>query len=681
VIDPLGDDTEFSYDGNSNLEAETDANGHTTEFAYNPADELIETKKPNGAVLKTEYNGAGEVIAQIDGNGDPTTYVRNVLGQPIEIIDPLKRKTTQVFDAAGNLETVVDPMERVTGYVYDAADRLEAIGYSAEATPDVGFEYDEDGNLTRMVDGSGESTFVYDQLGRLEKATNGHGDVVSYEYDMANQQKKIVYPNGKAISRAFDESGRLETVTDWLEGTTSFDYDADSNLEAIHYPAPSGNVDAFAYDRAGRMLSVDIKKGAEFLASIEYERDPLGQVEAMVAEGLPGPEEEPHGYDKNNRLVKAGAEAFEYDKADNPTKIPGSTNAFDKASQLETGTGVAYEYNPMGERVKATPSVGPSTKYAYDQAGRLTSVKRAAEGETPAIDTSYTFDGSGLLASRTSGIGTRHFAWDPSASLPLLLNDGENSYVYGPYGLPITQIDGEEEPTYLHHDQLGSTRLLTDAAGEPSATFTYTAYGQLASEAGTATTPLGYAGQYTDADTGLQYLRARFYDPATAQFLTRDPIEAMTREPYSYAQGNPVSNVDRTGLEREEEIECLGCLPVPTAEDYERAAEEVQEAAEDVWGWIFGGNNSTTQSQPRLSRAEQEYEDEHHECPLERNWQQDKKVTDQELEEAGLNAHKLKRGQKGTDIYKDREGNLYEKPHGGRGEGDPLGINIKDLLR
>ncbi len=548
VIDPLGGDTEFAYDGNGNLESETDANGHTTEFGYNLADELTETKRPNGAVLKTEYDGAGDVVTQIDGEENATTYVRNVLGQPIEIIDPLSRKTIQEYDDAGNLETVIDPMERITGYEYDAADRLEEILYSDEATPDVDFEYDEGGNLTRMVDGSGESTFVYDQLGRLEEATNGHGDSVSYEYDLANQQKKVVYPNGKDVDQAFDKAGRLEAMTDWLGGTTSFEYDADSNLEAIQFPAASGNVDEFSYDRAGRMLSADFNKGAESLASLDYERDPLGQVEAMVAAGLPGPGEETYEYDENERLVKAGAEAFEYDRADNPTKLPGSTNGFDKASQLETGTNVAYQYSPMGERIKATPSVGPATNYAYDQAGNLTSVKRAAEGEAPAIDTSYAFDGSGLLTSRTSGLSTGHFAWDTSAPLPLLLNDGINSYIYGPNGLPIAQINAEEEPTYLHHDQLGSTRLLTDNAGKATGSFIYTAYGEMAAEAGTEETPLGYAGQYTDAQTGLQYLRARFYDPATAQFLTRDPIEALTGQPYEYASSNPLPFADPSGM-------------------------------------------------------------------------------------------------------------------------------------
>ncbi|HST68755.1 MAG TPA: RHS repeat-associated core domain-containing protein [Solirubrobacterales bacterium] len=635
VIDPLGNDSEFAYDGNSNLESVTNARGKTTEFAYNGVDDLIETKKPNGVVVKTEYDDDGQVVGQIDGNEEKTTYVRNVLGEPIEVIDPLNRKTIQQFDDAGNLLTVIDPMERVTAYEYDDADRLEEVAYSGEATADVNFEYDADGNLTRMVDGSGESTYVYDQLGRLEEMTNGHGDTVSYEYDLAGQQEKIVYPSGKDVDRAFDDAGRLESVTDWLGKTTTFVYDADSNLEEIQFPTATGNVDEYAYDRTGQMISANFKKGAESLASIAYERDPLGQVEAMVSAGLPGPEEETYEYDDNNRLVKAGAEAFEYDNADNPTKLPGSTNAFDAASQLETGTGVAYEYNPVGERVKATPSSGPPTNYGYDQAGRLTSVKRAAEGEVPAIDKGFSFDGGGLLTSHTSGLTTRYTTWDVSVPLPLLLNDDVNSYVYGPYGLPITQIDGEEKPTYLHHDQLGSTRLLTDGAGEVSASFTYTAYGQLAAKAGTAATPLGYAGQYTDAETGLQYLRARFYDPATAQLLTRDPMEGLTGQPYAYASSNPLHYSDPTGMTAAAATGAAGCAAGPAgcaagaaagaaatacaaSAACRDAVSEVASKAEDFVSSIFGDDASdSTEVSPR-SRAEQEYDAAREVCPAER---------------------------------------------------------------
>jgi YD repeat-containing protein len=110
-----------------------------------------------------------------------------------------------------------------------------------------------------------------------------------------------------------------------------------------------------------------------------------------------------------------------------------SSNAFDEADQLETGTGVGYEYDALGERVKSAPTEGPATTYSYNQAGDLTAVKRAKEGEAPGIDEAFAYDGTGLMSSRTLGESTR----DPSGALPLLLDDGQASYIYGPDGLPI----------------------------------------------------------------------------------------------------------------------------------------------------------------------------------------------------------------------------------------------------
>ncbi len=57
------------------------------------------------------------------------------------------------------------------------------------------------------------------------------------------------------------------------------------------------------------------------------------------------------------------------------------------------------------------------------------------------------------------------------------------------------------------------------------------------------------SGPVVDAETGFQYLRARYYDPATGQFLSRDPITAQTRSPYAYTYGNPLNWRDPTGLD------------------------------------------------------------------------------------------------------------------------------------
>ena len=129
-----------------------------------------------------------------------------------------------------------------------------------------------------------------------------------------------------------------------------------------------------------------------------------------------------------------------------------------------------------------------------------------------------------------------------------MLTDGTTNYIYDDAGSPVEQIDATGAALYYQHDQYGSTRLLTNQAGAVAATFSYDPYGNLTSHTGTADTPLRWNGQYQDTDTGLYYLRARYYDPSTTQFLTRDPLEALTQDAYGYGGGNALNNSDPSGL-------------------------------------------------------------------------------------------------------------------------------------
>jgi RHS repeat-associated protein len=119
-------------------------------------------------------------------------------------------------------------------------------------------------------------------------------------------------------------------------------------------------------------------------------------------------------------------------------------------------------------------------------------------------------------------------------------------YVYGRSNLAVEQISSSGTVTYLHYDQQGSTRLLTGSTGTVTGKCTYSAYGAPTCE-GTVTTPLGYDAQYTSSDAGLVYMRARVYDPATAQFLSVDPLEVVTGAPYNYAGDNPLAYSDPSG--------------------------------------------------------------------------------------------------------------------------------------
>jgi RHS repeat-associated protein len=203
-------------------------------------------------------------------------------------------------------------------------------------------------------------------------------------------------------------------------------------------------------------------------------------------------------------------------------------------------TATSYGYNTRGDRTGVTPPAGSATTLGYDQANRLTSYTKGSTSET------YAYSGDGLRMSK-AGANTATNTWDTTtSSVALLLTDGTFSYVYGPSG-PLEQIDNSGTVTWYHTDQLGTVRAATNSSGTVTATATYDPYGNLTASTGTLPR-LGYNGQYTDPESGLIYLRARYYDPATAQFLSRDPLVAVTGSSYGYVDDNPLNGTDPTGL-------------------------------------------------------------------------------------------------------------------------------------
>jgi RHS repeat-associated protein len=547
ITDPLGHITRFSYDGDGNRVTIIDPNGRETKTEYNAASEPVKVTLPNGATRETGYDAAGQLTSQTDGNKHTTTYARNVLEQITEIADPLLHKTTKSYDAAGNLASITDPTKRTTSFTYNKDNQPTKVTYSDGITPTVEYEYDKDGNRTSMTDGSGKTTYTYDQLDRLTKTMDGHGNTLSYEYDLANEQTKITYPNGKTVEHSYDKAGRMASVKDWLGNTTSFGYDPNSNLTTTTFPTGTNEIDHAAYNEADQQTEAKMSKGTETLASLLYTRDSNGQITKTVSKGLPGAETTETGYDVNERLSKAGSIIYEYDAANNPTKIGATTNTFNADNQLTEAAGVKYTYDEEGERTKTTPTSGAATTYGYDQAGDLTSVTRPKEGRIAEIKDTYAYNGDGLRISQTISGTTTFITLDHGTPTPLVASDGTNSYIYGPGGLQVEQINAEK-PLFLHADQQASTRMLTSTTGTVQATMSYEPYGKLSGSTGTSTTPLGYTGQYTNSDTGLLYLRARSYDPSTAQFMSADPLSGETHTPYNYANDDPINLYDPTGL-------------------------------------------------------------------------------------------------------------------------------------
>jgi RHS repeat-associated protein len=540
VTDPLNRKTTVGYDANRNRTSVTDANLHQTTFIYDADDEVTQVTRPDNSTLKTGYDSDGNVTSQMDGLNSATTYTYDALNRKASMTDPLSRKTTYSYDGRGNLKSAIDALNQTTTYAYDAADELTSVTYSDGHTPNVGYTYDSDGQRATMVDGTGTSTYTMDSLHRLTLMSNGAGQTLAYGYDLKGQLTSLTYPGGaNNVSRTYDDAGRLKTVADWLSHTTTYGYDVNSNLDGISYP--NGTSATRGYDAADQLTGItDTGTSGQFLG-FSYGRDQVGQ---LTSENTGS-----YVYDTVNRLTTSGAGTYGYDAGDNLIRLAnGQSLAYDTANEVcwsgtPAGTcatppsgSTTYAYDGRGNRTQRTAPGNVVTNYGYDQANRLTAYGPAA---------TYSYNGDGLRMAKTVSGTTSQQVWDVAHGLPLVVQDGTTSYVTGAGGMPLEQISGATA-IYFHQDQLGSTRALTNQSGAVIGTATYDAYGN-GSTSG-ATTPFGFAAYFTDQESGLLYLRARYYDPSTGQFISRDPAVATTRQPYAYAYDNPLNKTDPRGL-------------------------------------------------------------------------------------------------------------------------------------
>ena len=273
-----------------------------------------------------------------------------------------------------------------------------------------------------------------------------------------------------------------------------------------------------------------------------YHYDPQGQVTSTAMTGVPG-----------------ATGSYTYDGGGDPTKVVSSlgtatTQTF-SSSEVKTATthsGTAtFTYDGLGDRIKEAPTAGYSATYSYSQTAQLTGMSVGTAGGTNTA--SYTYNGDGLRMGATEVIGSTHltqkFTWDTQTATPQLLSDGSHYFIYGPQGTVIEQENTTatlKNPSYLVHNAQGST-VATISSTHAVSTVTYNAYGDVVGHTGSTTTPIGYAGGYTDPLTGFLYLVHRYYDPATGQFLSVDPDIAATHQPYEYADDDPANLTDPSG--------------------------------------------------------------------------------------------------------------------------------------
>lgn len=209
------------------------------------------------------------------------------------------------------------------------------------------------------------------------------------------------------------------------------------------------------------------------------------------------------------------------------------------------------------------------------------------------LDT-FSYDANGNM---TTGLDGKVMSYD-AENRPLTVshNGTTTTYVYGPDGTRLKKIEGSDttvyfgpveirkfgqgaaseeiilyphpsvrithksgtpaggEVAYLHTDQLGSVRVVTNTVGASAKETTYRPFGEAVDTITDPTTTLetkGFIGERFDADAGLQYLNARYYDPKLGMFIQPDWFEVTTpsvgTNRYAYSGNDPVNLSDPGG--------------------------------------------------------------------------------------------------------------------------------------
>jgi RHS repeat-associated protein len=117
------------------------------------------------------------------------------------------------------------------------------------------------------------------------------------------------------------------------------------------------------------------------------------------------------------------------------------------------------------------------------------------------------------------------------------------------YGLErISQTQGGVT-SYYGYDGHGDVRFLMDGTGTVTDTYDYDAWGNVVASTGSTPNVYMYQAEALDSETGLYYLRARYYDPLAGRFLSVDPMADEGEHPYTYAGADPVNGHDPTGTQ------------------------------------------------------------------------------------------------------------------------------------
>ena len=539
----------FGYDSRGRRTSATDQNNRTTTYAYDDADRLVSVTDPANNLTQYAYDNENNLTSITDANNHVTTMTYDAYGRVKTTSFPSTLSESYLYDAVGNLTSKTDRKNQTIQYVYDALNRLSSKTYPDSTAMD--YFYDLASRVYQVNDPSGGYTIAYDNMGRLIGTATQYAFLPGktytslYWYDAASNRTLMQSPDGSTNTYAYDALKRLQTLTNSLTGQFGFGYDALSRRTSLS--RPNGVATSYTFDALSQLLSVLHKNsGGTTLDGATYTYDNAGN-RLTKANSLTGVTEG-YTYDPIYELTQVvqgttTTESYGYDFVGNRLSSLGvPTYNYNSSNELTSTSSGSYTYDANGNTL-----TDPSGKsYTWDYENHLISAIVPGTGTV-----TFKYDAFGRRIQKSSWLGIINYLYDGPTLIEELDNSGNVQVRYAStrnVDEPLAELRSGTTAFY-EQDGLGSVTSLSSSTGALANTYNYDGFGKLTASTGTLTNPFQFTGREFDAETGLHYYRARYYNSASGTFLSEDPLGFLAGPNfYDYVGNQPIVYSDPTGL-------------------------------------------------------------------------------------------------------------------------------------
>jgi RHS repeat-associated protein len=309
-----------------------------------------------------------------------------------------------------------------------------------------------------------------------------------------------------------------------------------------------------AYDTHGRLKGIAQRNSTGIIAQSTYDYDKLNRLTATTKNG----QTQTYDYDSTDQVqtvTGSNSEAYTYDRNGNRINSGYITDA---GNRLRSDGTYNYEYDSEGNRtIRTKIADGTVDTYRWDYRNRLMGIVSKDINGVVTRTVGYTYDVDDQRVSKTVDGVVENYYLDGNQIAFVTDGDGDETFHYL-YGLNVDQVLAQDSSTgmvWALADRLGSVDTITDADGHVVESRTYDSFGNLLSTTPNSQLPApnfryGYTGRELDAESGLDYYRARYYDSAVGRFISVDPMGfgAGDTNLYRYVGNNSTNATDPSGM-------------------------------------------------------------------------------------------------------------------------------------